>query len=39
MARGGSGNPQGGLYIKLAADDNALHSEFYLSAYQYALTF
>lgn len=39
IARGGSGNPQGGLYIKLAADDNALHSEFYLSAYQYALTF
>lgn len=39
IAQGGSGNPQGGLYIKLAADDNALHSEFYLSAYQYALSY
>lgn len=33
IASGASGNPQGGLYIKLAASDNATHSEFYLTAY------
>lgn len=37
IANGASGNPQGGLYIKLAADDNAVHSEFYRSAYLLAL--
>lgn len=33
IAAGGSGNPQGGLYIKLAANDQTTHSDFYLAAY------
>ncbi|HBS43097.1 MAG TPA: bifunctional tRNA (5-methylaminomethyl-2-thiouridine)(34)-methyltransferase MnmD/FAD-dependent 5-carboxymethylaminomethyl-2-thiouridine(34) oxidoreductase MnmC, partial [Oceanospirillales bacterium] len=37
IASGASGNPQGGLYIKLAADDSAQHSGFYRQAYEYAL--
>ncbi|GGY32159.1 tRNA 5-methylaminomethyl-2-thiouridine biosynthesis bifunctional protein MnmC [Bacterioplanes sanyensis] len=37
VAQAASGNPQGGLYIKLAAGDNAVHSEFYRSAYGAAL--
>jgi len=37
VASGASGNPQGGLYIKLAADDNATHSDFYRQAYLLAL--
>lgn len=39
IAQQGSGNPQGGLYIKLAANDSAIHTSFYLAAYQYALTY
>lgn len=39
IANGASGNPQGGLYIKLAAGDDAMHTAFYLAAYQYALPF
>lgn len=39
IAQQGSGNPQGGLYIKLAANDSAIHTRFYLAAYQYALTY
>lgn len=38
IASGGSGNPQGGLYVKLAAADDAIHTGFYLAAYQYALS-
>ncbi len=38
IANGASGNPQGGLYVKLAAADDAMHTAFYLAAYQYALT-
>lgn len=38
IASGASGNPQGGLYIKLAADDSAQHSGFYRQAYERALT-
>lgn len=37
IASGASGNPQGGLYIKLAASENATHSEFYLAAFQASL--
>ena len=37
IAQGASGNPQGGLYIKLAADDQATHSDFYRQAYLLAL--
>lgn len=37
IASGASGNPQGGLYIKLAADDQATHSDFYRQAYLLAL--
>lgn len=37
VANGASGNPQGGLYIKLAADDQATHSDFYRQAYLLAL--
>ncbi|MDF1762214.1 MAG: FAD-dependent 5-carboxymethylaminomethyl-2-thiouridine(34) oxidoreductase MnmC, partial [Oleibacter sp.] len=37
IAQGASGNPQGGLYIKSAVDDNATHSDFYRQAYLYAL--
>jgi tRNA 5-methylaminomethyl-2-thiouridine biosynthesis bifunctional protein len=33
IASGASGNPQGGLYVKLAANDQATHTEFYLQAY------
>ncbi len=33
IATGASGNPQGGLYVKLAANDQATHTEFYLHAY------
>ena len=36
ISNGGSGNPQGGLYVKLAANDQAVHSDFYLQAFQYA---
>lgn len=39
VAQGGSGNPQGGVYIKLAADDQAVHTEFYLASYLYALAY
>ena len=39
IAQGGSGNPQGGLYVKLAASDQALHTDFYLAAYLSALPF
>lgn len=39
IAQGGSGNPQGGLYVKLAASDQAIHTDFYLAAYLYALPF
>ncbi len=38
IASGASGNPQGGLYIKLAADDSAQHSGFYRQAYELALS-
>lgn len=38
IANGTSGNAQGGIYIKLSAADSAIHSNFYLSAFQYALT-
>lgn len=37
IAAGASGNPQGGLYIKLAADEQATHSDFYRQAYEVAL--
>lgn len=37
IAQGASGNPQGGLYVKLAAGDNAIHTDFYLTAYQSSL--
>lgn len=37
IAAGASGNPQGGLYVKLAASQNAAHTEFYLTAFQYAV--
>ncbi|WP_221801256.1 bifunctional tRNA (5-methylaminomethyl-2-thiouridine)(34)-methyltransferase MnmD/FAD-dependent 5-carboxymethylaminomethyl-2-thiouridine(34) oxidoreductase MnmC [Oceanobacter mangrovi] len=33
IASEASGNPQGGLYIKLAANDQATHTHFYLAAY------
>jgi len=39
IAKQGSGNPQGGLYIKLATQDGAMLTRFYLTAYQYALNF
>ena len=39
IARQASGNPQGGLYVKLAAGDNAIHTDFYLAAFQYALPY
>lgn len=37
IAQKGSGNPQGGLYVKLAASDQAVHTDFYLAAYLFAL--
>ena len=37
VAGGASGNPQGGLYVKLAAHEQATHTEFYRQAYEYAL--
>ncbi len=37
IAEGASGNPQGGVYIKLAANDQATHTDFYLAAYQTSL--
>lgn len=37
IAQAASGNPQGGLYVKLAAGDNAVHTDFYLAAYQSSL--
>ncbi len=37
IAQAASGNPQGGLYVKLAADDKATHTDFYLEAYELAL--
>ena len=37
IAQCASGNPQGGLYVKLAADDKATHTDFYLEAYELAL--
>ncbi|WP_419810972.1 bifunctional tRNA (5-methylaminomethyl-2-thiouridine)(34)-methyltransferase MnmD/FAD-dependent 5-carboxymethylaminomethyl-2-thiouridine(34) oxidoreductase MnmC [Bacterioplanoides sp.] len=37
IAQAASGNPQGGLYIKLAAGDNAMHTQFYLAAFQHSL--
>ena len=37
VAQAASGNPQGGLYVKLAAGDNAIHTDFYLAAYQSSL--
>lgn len=39
VAQQGSGNPQGGLYIKLAASDSAIHTRFHLSAYQFAISY
>lgn len=39
IAQGGSGNPQGGLYVKLAASDQAIHTDFYLAAYLFALPY
>lgn len=39
IAKQGSGNLQGGLYIKLAANDSAIHTRFHLTAYQFALSF
>lgn len=37
IGQAASGNPQGGLYIKLAASDNAMHTQFYLTAFQHSL--
>lgn len=37
IAKCGSGNPQGGLYIKLAANEKTKDRQFYLNAYQYAI--
>lgn len=37
IAGGASGNPQGGLYVKLAAHEQATHTEFYRQAYEYSL--
>jgi len=39
IAQAGSGNPQGGLYVKLAANDQAIHTDFYLQAFQLAVNF
>ena len=39
IAKQGSGNAQGGLYIKLAANDSAIHTRFHLTAYQFAIRF
>ncbi len=39
IAKQGSGNAQGGLYIKLAANDSAIHTRFHLTAYQFAISF
>ncbi len=39
IASGGSGNPQGGLYVKLAASDQAIHTDFYLTAFLHALPY
>lgn len=36
IAQGASGNPQGGLYINIAADPNAMHTQFYLAAQRFA---
>lgn len=36
IAQGASGNPQGGLYVKLAASQQASHTDFYLAAFQYS---
>ncbi|WP_297004737.1 bifunctional tRNA (5-methylaminomethyl-2-thiouridine)(34)-methyltransferase MnmD/FAD-dependent 5-carboxymethylaminomethyl-2-thiouridine(34) oxidoreductase MnmC [Thalassolituus sp. UBA6592] len=37
IAQAASGNPQGGLYVKLAANDQAIHTDFYLQAFQLAV--
>lgn len=37
IAQGASGNPVGGLYIKLAIDEQSLHNQFYLAGYLYSL--
>lgn len=37
IAQGASGNPMGGLYIKLAVDEDSLHNQFYLAGYAYSL--
>lgn len=37
IAAGASGNPVGGLYVKLAASANALHTDFYVAAFQTSL--
>ena len=37
IAQQASGNAQGGIYLKLSAGDSAIHTDFYLSAYQFAL--
>lgn len=37
IAQGASGNPIGGLYIKLAIDEQSLHNQFYLAGYTYSL--
>lgn len=37
IAQGASGNPQGGLYIKLAADAGSTHTAFYLTAMETSL--
>ncbi len=38
IAQGASGNPVGGLYIKLAVDEHSLHNQFYLAGYAYSLS-
>lgn len=37
VAQGASGNPVGGLYIKLAIDEQSLHNQFYLAGYTYSI--
>lgn len=37
VAQAASGNPQGGVYLKLNANDSALESQFQLQAFDYAL--
>ncbi|MBE0483810.1 MAG: bifunctional tRNA (5-methylaminomethyl-2-thiouridine)(34)-methyltransferase MnmD/FAD-dependent 5-carboxymethylaminomethyl-2-thiouridine(34) oxidoreductase MnmC [Bacterioplanes sp.] len=37
IAEGASGNPQGGLYINIAADPSTMHTQFYLAAQRFAI--